>query len=335
MDFMGGFNLYKYPENRNRDGADISDMFLFNSIISYLGLSEIPLHGKKFTWSNMQQPPLLEKLDWIFTNNSWTLTYPETTCRALSMEVSDHNPLVISISTFIPKAHTFRFENYWLLRGDFQQVLTESWHAPENIYDSEKRSTSKYKNLRGALRAWSSKLSNLKSAISNISVTLQFIDSLEEHRDLSLEEWNFRSILREKLLSLLEQQRIYWKQRGAVKWATLGDAGTIRHRRNTIASLKDENGIIHTSHADIELLLWESFKERIGQSDYKEMLFDLPSIIQRHEELSQLEDKFTTEEIDGVIKQLPNDKSSGPNGFSNQFIKKCWPSIKHDFYNLC
>lgn len=60
----------------------------------------------------MQNPPLLEKLDWIFTNNSWTLTYPETTCKALVMEVFDHSPLVISISTDIPKAHIFRFENY-------------------------------------------------------------------------------------------------------------------------------------------------------------------------------------------------------------------------------
>jgi hypothetical protein len=32
---------------------------------------------------------------------------------------------------------------------------------------------------------------------------------LEEFRDLSIEEWNFRAIFREKLLALLEQQRIY------------------------------------------------------------------------------------------------------------------------------
>jgi hypothetical protein len=60
---MGDFNLYRYLENRNREGADINDMFLFNSTLSYMGLIEIPLQGKSFTWSNMQNPPLLEKLD--------------------------------------------------------------------------------------------------------------------------------------------------------------------------------------------------------------------------------------------------------------------------------
>lgn len=67
---MGDFNLYRYPENRNRDGADINDMFLFNSTISHMGISELSLQGKKYTWSNMQQPPLLEKLDWVFSNNN-------------------------------------------------------------------------------------------------------------------------------------------------------------------------------------------------------------------------------------------------------------------------
>ena len=65
------------------------------------------------------------------------------------------------------------------------------------------------------------------------------------------------------------------------------------------------------------------------------MLFDLPSLIQAHEGLDCLELPFTTTEIDDIVKQLLNDKSPGPDGFSNEFIKKCWNHIKNDFYNLC
>lgn len=36
-----------------------------------------------------------------------------------------------------------------------------------------------------------------------------------------------------------------------------------------------------------------------------------------------------------MVKTLPNDKYPGPDGFSNEFIKKCWPIIKMDFYDLC
>lgn len=161
----------------------------------------------------MQSPPLLKKLDWVFTNASWTLSFPNTTCKALVMEISDHNPMVITISTAIPKVHIFRFENYWLQRQGFNEILLERWNNTIALPDKARSITQKFKSLRSALRTWSSKISNLKSSIANISQTLQWLDVIEEYRDLSLEEWNFRSILREKMLSLLEQQRIYWKQR--------------------------------------------------------------------------------------------------------------------------
>ena len=41
----------------------MNDIFIFNEIISNLGLLEIPLKGRQFTWSNMQDNPLLEQLD--------------------------------------------------------------------------------------------------------------------------------------------------------------------------------------------------------------------------------------------------------------------------------
>lgn len=194
---------------RNRDVADPNDMFLFNSTTSHLGLTDIPLQGKKFTWSKMQSPPLLEKLDWVFTNNNWTLAFLETTCTSLVVEVSDHTPLLVSISTDVPKAHLFRFKNFWLLREGFHDILADNWNNPTLVAGKAKALTKKFKNLKGALKAWSLRFSNLRTTINNTSMVIQFLDLIEEFRDLSLEEWNFRVIIREKLLSLLEQQRIY------------------------------------------------------------------------------------------------------------------------------
>lgn len=107
------------------------------------------------------------------------------------MEVSDHTPLLITISTNVPMAHIFRFENFWLLREDFSEVVTNNWVASPAIFDKAKILTNKCKNLRSVVKAWSSNLSNLKTTINNISLTIQFLDLLEEFRDLSLEEWNF------------------------------------------------------------------------------------------------------------------------------------------------
>lgn len=49
--------------------------------------------------------------------------------------------------------------------------------------------------------------------------------------------------------------------------------------------------------------------------------------------LNILEEPFEPEEIDNIIKALPNDKTLGPDGFNNEFLKKCWSIIKQDFYD--
>lgn len=80
----------------------------------------------------------------------------------------------------------------------------------------------------------------------------------------------------------------------------------------TLSPASEMTMVIWFSHADKENLIWESFKQRIGQSEATTMLLNLPSLIQRHDGLNQLEEPFSTQEIDAVVKQLPNDKSPSP-----------------------
>ncbi|KAJ1266847.1 hypothetical protein BS78_07G010400 [Paspalum vaginatum] len=74
--FVGDFNFYRALSDRNREGGNMHDIFIFNEIISNLGLLEIPLKGRKYTWSNMQEEPLLEQIDWCFTSSNWISDFP-------------------------------------------------------------------------------------------------------------------------------------------------------------------------------------------------------------------------------------------------------------------
>lgn len=73
----------------------------------------------------------------------------------------------------------------------------------------------------------------------------------------------------------------------------------------------------------------------MGQSDFKAMTFNLSFFLQANSDMSWLEEPFSKEEIDAVVENLPNDKAPSPDGFNNEFIKKCWHFIKDDFYALC
>lgn len=125
--------------------------------------------------------------------------------------------------------------------------------------------------------------------------------------------------------------------------ATLGDAGTsffhanatIKHRRNLITQLVTSNNTTVISHKDKEQVIWEDFKIRLGISEYSGFQVDPSAFINNMTDLQSLEAQFSSVEIDNVIKSLPNNKSSGPDGFNSEFYKKYWPIIKNDFYKLC
>jgi hypothetical protein len=76
-------------------------------------------------------------------------------------------------------------------------------------------------------------------------------------------------------------------------------------------------------------------QEQTGTSQQTFMVFNLSSLIQPIDNLSELEHPFSCQEIDQIIKCLPSNKSLGPDGFNINFVKKCWPVIAPDFYELC
>ena len=188
----------------------------FNEAISALALEEIPIKGRNFTWSNMQNAPLLEKLDWVFSSESWTTSYPNTLVIPLARPISDH----------IPKSSLFRFENFWLQHHDFMEVMENIWEQDVQEQDSAKRITAKFKRLRKGLKFWSKEKSQLAQSIKDANSVILFFDSIEEFRDLSQRESNGREIIKAHLQKLLSFQNTYWRQRATIRWAKFGEVNS-------------------------------------------------------------------------------------------------------------
>lgn len=109
----------------------------------------------------------------------------------------------------------------------------------------------------------------------------------------------------------------------------------MRHKKSTISTLLDDNNVLLSHHEHKAKIIWDSFKQRLGIPEFEGMVFDLEELFPPAIDLSNLEADFAREEVDGIISELPNDKSPGPDGFTNEFIKKCWQFIAHDFYEIC
>jgi hypothetical protein len=292
-------------------------MLKFNEAISNLDLIEIPLHGLTYTWSNRQQEPLLQRLDWFFISQEWSTVFPDSHAKTMPRDISDHVPCLVSFKSKIPKPKLFRFENFWLELDGFMNLFQTTWNGIPSIPDKAKNLTAKFKYVRKVLKEWQKSLPKIDITVKNIKLLIELIDNMEEHRDLSIEEWNFREILQQKVADLLNIQKIYWKQRAAIRWVTDGDIcsrffhahATIKHRKNSIPTLTDDNGITFLEHEHKSDLLWEAFKCRLGSSDFSDIGFDLSELLTSNEQLQGLDSPFSKLEIDSIIKLLPSGMS--------------------------
>jgi hypothetical protein len=74
----------------------------------------------------------------------------------------------------------------------------------------------------------------------------------------------------------------------------------------------------------------------MGTSNNSSMNFNLEDLCDpiSSDMRNALESPFERKEVEDIVKKLPNDKSPGPDGFNNKFIKSCWTIIGDDIFAL-
>jgi hypothetical protein len=223
----------------------------------------------------MQDQPLLQQIDWFFTSYQWTIKFPNSMVHSLARSTSDHVPCVVSISTSIPKAQIFWFENHWIQQPGFLQIVHNSWNCPVRANSAAGILIAKFKNLRHDLKRWGKNLSHIKLLIANSNKVILIRDKLEEERELSSPEFNFRNIVKVHLKRLLQIQYDYWEKRCTIRWVQLSGENTKffhakateRYMHNVIAEIKGEDGTTLIDHNQKAAAFWQSFKNRMGVSN--------------------------------------------------------------------
>ena len=115
--------------------------------------------------------------------------------------------------------------------------------------------------------------------IDNSNWALLELDNIEDKRPLTVLEANFRAILKDHLVTLLGYKREYWKKRYTVRWFKCGgdntkffhSAACERYHKNSIASLKLQDGNVVSDHAGKAKERFETYIERLGKKASCEM----------------------------------------------------------------
>nr|CAD1820644.1 unnamed protein product [Ananas comosus var. bracteatus] len=307
---LGDFNVLYSLEDKNGPPSNSNEILQFREIISDIGLMDLPLLNKSYTWTNGRQCPTLERLDRAFISQAWQLSFPSSSLRALPRPRSDHTPLLLSAHTFVPSSCLFRFESLWLRYPVISEVISQAWNSTVPTSDPFNRFSSKIKNVQQALRTWSIGLTSVIREQTALCLRwIEWLDLAEESRILTTLEYELRPLLKERYDELCLQEEMKWKQRSRVQWLRAGDANTkffhhtanCRKNRNTFSQLSD------------------------GTTS-----FSTPVSIAEH----FLHEPFTVDEVKLAIFSSEPEKAPGPDGFPMLFYQRFWNILKDDIMAL-
>jgi hypothetical protein len=124
----GDFNLIFRAADKNNSNVDRVMMGRFRRFLNDLNLTEVPLMGRKLTWSNEREAPTLVRLDHVFVTMDWEEYFPDCVLQSSASSISDHCPLLLGLHDFFMGRRWFHFESFWPWLDGFVEEAQMSWN---------------------------------------------------------------------------------------------------------------------------------------------------------------------------------------------------------------
>lgn len=338
---MGDFNLISRADEKSNQNVNLHLLRTFRVAIDDLQLKELPVKGRRFTWSNERINTTHTKIDKVLFTEEWEAKFPNFQLLEGSTEISDHCPLLMKKFS----SHHFKgfcFESCWVSAPSFEQTVHDAWLKPTGSRDCMRILHTKLARTARALRLWSKDLHiQRKLSFAIASEVIFQLDVAQESCKLSPDELKFRAFLKARLLALAAIDRIKWRQKSWLVGIRVGDATTKlffirangRRRKNHIPYLHKADGTVASDHNDEAGILLQHFTNLLGSSNNPPQALNWDYLGLPHANLSHLDRPFDLEELQAAIKNMATEKAPGPDGFIGLFFRKCWHTIKMDLLN--
>lgn len=302
-----------------------------------MGVQELYLHGRLYTWSNERRRPTLERLDRAFASVQWLEDFADHRLRSLSSDASDHAPLLLQLRTQPWAKPRFRFEPFWARQDGFLEVVADAWASPAGNVDACRTLDFKLRRMAKALRSWSMK--NIGSVRLQLFMTRELVaqfDAAQDSRALTDEEWAMLADLKRQSLGLASLARTIARNRARIRYLEEGDANTKffhlqachRSRKNYIPSLLHEGNWFSAEDAKADVI-FSYYNGILGTPFQRQHAIHLDDLLPQLD-LTGIDACFSEEEIWATVKELPVDRAPGPDGFTGLFYRAAWTIIKQD-----
>jgi hypothetical protein len=232
----------------------------------------------------------------------------------------------------------FKFENFWTRLPRFQETVAEAWNAPNNHTEPFHILGHKLHQTAKALKSWSFLLlSQTRLRLHMAQEVILRLDEAQEFHRLSDAEFALRAKLKKCILGWLVVEKARKKQSARISYIREGDTNTHffhlrangRRRKNYIHRLRSGAGWV-VDHNDKRNVVQDHFEHIMADPPPCSCDFNWPLLQWDSPDLSSLDRPFSEDEIWQAIRLMPQDTTSGPDGFTGLFLRKCWQTIRHN-----
>jgi hypothetical protein len=337
----GDFNMIYRAQYKNNTRVNRRIMGKFKSTIDELQLRELPLHGRKYTWTS-EQPTQAEatmsRIDHLFCSTSWEESFPIAHLYAWVSTQSDHYPLILQGETSQERFKGFKFESYLLNIPGFMDIVHSAWHKPLHATNSIRHLHIKLSRTAKALKRWEKTcVGNIKVQLAIVKEAIWQLDQAQENRDLTQSEKEFRTKLKQVHAGLVAFEKIRAKQRARLSNINHGDANTNlfylrangRKRKQHIQALQTPEGLV-MSHEDKEKEIARHFDLLLDTKQRRSLAINWGDLNYPSFDLADLDADLQEEEVRQAISDMPKDNAPGPDGFIGAFYSKCYEIVRVD-----
>ncbi|KAL7221978.1 hypothetical protein ACSBR1_023830 [Camellia fascicularis] len=199
---------------------------MFNSYILNADLVDLSYGGWQFTWANKRTRGdcIATKIDRVLVNESWLDHFPASTAMFLPSGISDHSPVVVSVSVKAPSfKKPFKFFDFWAKHEEFLPKVAQDWS--QYIHGVPMyRVCKKLRSLKPVLKTLNTE--EFSDISPRVLVTKADLDAIQWKLDKDPSNQSLQNLERnihKKYVDLSVVEESLAHQKSRVQWLGLGD----------------------------------------------------------------------------------------------------------------
>ncbi|XP_058223301.1 uncharacterized protein LOC131333018 [Rhododendron vialii] len=156
----------------------------FKDFINNMELMDIPMQGRKFTWTNFQDLAIHSRLDRFLLSQSFIDRF-KLVQWGLPRPISDHNPIMIADDCRDWGPKPFRFMDIWLTNPNCLKVAKEAWESCQVYGWAGFVIVQKLRAVKNRLKQWNKEdFGNVFTGLESCQETIYKLDLVAEDRQL-------------------------------------------------------------------------------------------------------------------------------------------------------